>query len=175
MATRQILAELTELYRAKTGRTVSINSLAGVDAARRVREGKKYDLIVLADDAMAKLEAEGLLKPGSCVGFARSEIALAAPVGATHPERLDEENVRDAILAATSVGYSTGPSGAHLIRLLRQWGVEDQVSGRLVQARPGVAVGELLARGEAALGFQQLSEFHGVSGVEVIGLLPEAI
>jgi len=175
MATRQILAELTESYRAKTGREVAIEAVGGVDAARRVREGESFDLIVLADDAMAKLEAEGLLKVGSCVGFARSAIALAAPAGAARPEILEEEAVKAAILAAPSIGYSTGPSGNHLMRLLKKWGVEDRVADRLVQARPGVAVGALLARGEAALGFQQLSEFQGVDGVDVLGLLPDSI
>jgi molybdate transport system substrate-binding protein len=175
MATRQILVELTESYRSQTGREVAIEAAGGVDAARRVREGETFDLIILADDAMAKLEAEGLLKPGSCVGFARSAIALAAPAGAPRPDILDEAAVRAAILAAPSIGYSTGPSGAHLMRLLKQWGVEEQVSARLVQARPGIPVGALLARGEVALGFQQLSELQGVGGVDVIGLLPDAI
>ncbi|MFO1108174.1 MAG: substrate-binding domain-containing protein [Bradyrhizobium sp.] len=175
MATRQILAELCGAYRQKTGKSVTIESVGGVDAAKRVRAGKKFDIIVLADDAMKKLEAEGFLKAGSRAGFAESSIAVAVRSGAKHPDLASETTTKAAVLAAQTVGYSTGPSGTHVLKLLEKWGVDPKDTKRVVQAPPGVPVGTLLARGEVELGFQQMSEFLEVQGIEVAGLLPAEI
>jgi molybdate transport system substrate-binding protein len=78
-------------------------------------------------------------------------------------------------MAASTIGYSTGPSGDHLIALFTKWGVNDVLKDHLVQARPGVPVASLVASGEAALGFQQFSELMNVAGVDVVGLLPKSI
>ena len=83
--------------------------------------------------------------------------------------------MREAVLAAPSIGYSTGPSGTALMQLFERWGIADTLQGRLVQARAGVPVASLVASGEVALGFQQLSELLNVAGIEVVGPLPEAI
>ncbi|WP_249136992.1 substrate-binding domain-containing protein [Bradyrhizobium tropiciagri] len=79
MATRQILTELGSAFQNNTGQTISIESVGGVDAARRVRAGEAFDIVALADDAMRQLAADGLLKPESCTGFARSAMAVAIP------------------------------------------------------------------------------------------------
>src|SRR5512138_1165123 len=113
MATRQILAELSGAYRQKTGRTVAIESVGGVDAAKRIRAGEKFDIIVLADDAMKKLEADGFLKGGSRAGLAEASIAVAVRAGTKRPDIANEAAVKAAVLAAKTVGYSTGPSGTH--------------------------------------------------------------
>lgn len=175
MATRQILAELSSAYRQKTGKSVAIESVGGVDAAKRIRAGEKFDVVVLAEDAMKKLEADGFLKSGSRAGFAESSIAVAARSGAKRADLSSEASVKAAVLAAQSVGYSTGPSGAHVLKLLEKWGVDPKDSKKVVQAPPGVPVGALIARGEIELGFQQMSEFLEVEGIEVAGLLPAEI
>ncbi|GKQ53712.1 substrate-binding domain-containing protein [Bradyrhizobium sp. Ce-3] len=175
MATRQILTELGKAYRKETGQTISIESVGGVDAARRVRAGEAFDLVALADDAMKQLDTDGLLRPGSCAGFAKSAIAVAIHAQAERPDMSSEASLRAAVLAAKSVGYSTGPSGAHMLNLLRRWGIEHALSDRLVKAPPGIPVGTLVARGEAELGFQQLSELLDVPGIAVAGPLPPEV
>jgi len=175
MATRQILAELCGAYQQKTGRSVAIESVGGVDAAKRIRAGEKFDIVVLADDAMKKLEADGFLKSGSRAGFAESSIAVAVRSGTTRPDLTNEAAAKAAVLAARTVGYSTGPSGTHVLKLLEKWGIDAKDAKRVVQAPPGVPVGTLMARGEVELGFQQLSEFLEVSDIEVAGLLPPEI
>jgi molybdate transport system substrate-binding protein len=175
MATRQILAECSAAYQQKTGRSVAIESVGGVDAARRIRSGEKFDIVVLADDAMKKLEAEGFLKPGSRATFADSAIAVAVRSGARRPDLTDEAATKSAILSAQSVGYSTGPSGTHVLKLLEKWGADRSKTVRIIQAPPGVPVGTLVARGDAELGFQQLSEFLDVPGIDIIGALPQEI
>ena len=102
----------------------------------------------------------------------RSPVAIAAPA---RPDVSSEEAVKRAVLAARSVGHSTGPSGVHLSRLFERWGIAQQIKQRIVQAPPGVAVGTLVARGEVELGFQQLSELMHLPGITVVGALPDAI
>jgi molybdate transport system substrate-binding protein len=175
MATRQILAERSSVYRQKTGRSVAIESVGGVDAARRILSGEKFDIVVLADDAMKKLEEDGFLKPGSRAGFADSAIAVAVRSGAKRPDLSNEAATKAAVLSSQSIGYSTGPSGTHVLKLLEKWDADQSKSVRIIQASPGVPVGTLVARGDAELGFQQLSEFLDVPGIDIIGALPQEI
>lgn len=175
MATRQVLAELAAAYERRSGQQVAIESAGGVAAARRVEEGELLDIVVLAADAIDRLAAAGRVDPGSRVDFARSGVALAVPAGAPHPDIGTEAAVRNAVLAAPSIGYSTGPSGTYLTRLFERWGIAATIAPRIVQAPPGVPVGTLIARGEVHLGFQQSSELMHLSGIDMIGVLPPEI
>lgn len=175
MATRHILADLAAAYERRSGRPVAVEPMGGVEAARLVRAGKIIDLVILASGVMEQLELEGHLLPGSRMGFARSGVAIAVPSGARQPDISDEEAVRQAALTASRICYSTGPSGDHLVQLMRRWGIGDVLAQRAVQAPPGVPVGTLLARGEADLGFQQLSELLHMPGIQVVGTLPPEI
>ncbi len=174
MATRLILGELARRYEAESGQAVDIRSMGGVDAARLVRAGEAVDMVVLASGVMAELEAEGHLRVGSVRGFTRSGMAIAVRAGAQKPDIGSEAAVRRAVLAARRVGYSTGPSGDHLLKLCATWGMPAG-SDRLVKAPPGTPVGKLVADGDAELGFQQLSELIHAPGVEVVGPLPPQI
>jgi molybdate transport system substrate-binding protein len=171
MATRALLAELTAAY----GQPVSIESVGGVDAAKRVLAGEVFDVVVLASDAIDKLVAAGRVVADSKVDLVTSGVSVAVPAGTAHPDIASEESLKRAVLAAPSLGYSTGPSGVQLARLFDRWGVAEQIAPRLVQAPPGVPVAALVARGEVALGFQQLSELMNVKGIDVVGPLPPAI
>lgn len=170
MATRQVLAELV----AGWGKPVSIESVGGVDAAKRVQAGEPFDVVVLASTAIDKLIAEGHLQPGR-VDVVRSGVAVAVRAGAPRPDIATEEALRQAVLAAGRISYSTGPSGVHLAKLFERWGIAAQIKDRIVEAPPGVPVGSLVARGEVELGFQQLSELMHLEGLEVLGPLPAAV
>lgn len=175
MATRQLLAELAAAWQAQGGEPVEIESVGGVDAARRVQDGEAFDVVFLASDAIARLEAAGRVLAGSRVDLVRSNTAVAVPAGSDMPDISCEDAVRAAVLAAPGIGYSTGPSGVALQKLFGRWGIEEQIRPRLVQARPGVPVGSMVATGEVALGFQQLSELIHLPGIAIAGLLPPAI
>jgi molybdate transport system substrate-binding protein len=175
MATRQILADLTASYQRATGQAVAIESVGGVDAAKRIRAGEPFDVVVLALDALEKLEADGSLIAGSIVAMAESPMAMAVREGCARPDPLDEAAVRSAMSSASSIGISTGPSGSHVLKLAREWGLESEVSGRIVQAKPGIPVARLLADGEVEIGFQQLSELLGAPGIDIVGQLPAAL
>ena len=175
MATRQVLGELVAAYAAGSSRAVALESVGGVDAARRVRSGEAFDVVVLASDAIDALAAEGRVVAGSRVDLVRSGVAVAVRSGAPRPDIGSEDALRRAVLGARSVGYSTGPSGVHLARLFERWGVTGATGPRIVQAPPGVPVGSLVARGEVELGFQQLAELMHLGGIDVLGPLPDAI
>ncbi|MBX3608144.1 MAG: substrate-binding domain-containing protein [Piscinibacter sp.] len=175
MATRLVLAELAALHAQRSGDSVTFESVGGVDAARRVQAGEAFDVVVLAADAIDKLLAAGRVVPGSKVDVVRSGVAVAVRAGAPLPDLGSEEAVRRAVLAARTIGYSTGPSGVALTRLFERWGIAAQVAQRVVQAPPGVPVGTLVARGEVELGVQQLSELLPLEGITIVGPLPPAI
>ena len=175
MATRQVLAELVAAYQQQAGQTVAIESVGGVDAARRVAAGEAFDVVILASDAIDKLVASGHVLAGSKVDLVHSGVAVAVRAGAPKPDISSEAAVRDAVLKARSLSYSTGPSGVALAQLFERWGIAGQIEDRIVTPPPGIPVGSLVARGEVALGFQQLSEMLNLEGLTVLGPLPPAI
>lgn len=175
MATRQLLAELTTAYTARTGQAVAIESVGGVDAAKRVQAGEAFDVVILASDAIAKLVAAGHLRADSVTDLVHSGVAVAVRADTALPDISSEDAVRQAVLAAPTLSYSTGPSGVALAKLFERWGIAEQIKERIVTAPPGVPVGSLVAKGEVALGFQQLSELIHVDGIAIVGPLPSAI
>lgn len=175
MAMRHVLTDLGDIYEQRSGHPVAVVAVGGVDASRRVNDGEPFDFVVLADEAIERLATGGSVVPGSRTDLARSGVAIAVPAGAARPDVSTESAVRAAVLRARSIGYSTGPSGAHLLRLFDRWRIDEAVASRMVQASPGVPVGALLARGEVELGFQQSSELMHLPGIEVVGPLPPEI
>lgn len=175
MATRHILSDLARSYELRNGIRVEFRSMGGVEAAKLVRTGEPADVVALASKVMRSLEAEGHIAKGSIIDFARSEIAIAVPAGSPRPGVESEQAVRRAIIEARRICYSTGPSGDHLKTLCEKWSVAETVLQRALTAPPGVPVASLVARGEADLGFQQLSELIGQPGIEVVGSLPPEI
>jgi len=175
MATRAILADLSRAYEEAGEAHVAIDAMGGVDAARLVREGALVDLVILASTAMTQLEADGHILKGSIAPFARSGMAAAIRIGSPRPDIGSEAALRDAIVSGGRIGYSTGPSGQHLLNLLDRWGLRPAIDQRVVEAPPGIPVGALLARGDVDLAFQQRSELMNVPGIEIIGPLPDPV
>jgi len=175
MATRQLLAELTAAYTQRTHQAVVIESVGGVDAAKRVQAGEAFDVVILASDAIAKLVAGGHLRADSVTDVVHSGVAVAVRAGSAQPDISSENSVAQAVLSAPTLSYSTGPSGVALAQLFARWGIAEQIKGRIVTAPPGVPVGSLVSKGDVALGFQQLSELIHVDGIAIVGPLPSAI
>lgn len=164
MAPRPVLEQWAADGRSR--QAVHLQALGGVEVARRVAQGEAVDVVVLARDAIESLIGQGHLQADSCRDLMRSLVAVAWPVGRSRPDLSSLQALQQAVLAARSIAYSTGPSGSALMDRLDQWGVLDQVRSRLVQAPPGVPVGQLLAQGQAELGFQQRSELMNQPGID---------
>ena len=175
MATRGLLTDLAADYTRLSGVPVVMEAVGGVDAAKRVQAGEAFDLVVLASDVIARLTAAGQVVAGSAVDLVHSGVSVAVRAGAPQPDIGSEAGLRQALLAASSIGYSTGPSGVALLKLFERWGLAEAIRPKSVQAPPGVPVGSLVADGRVALGFQQLSELIHQAGITVIGPLPDAV
>ena len=176
MATKALLADLTRLYEAAhPGVRVQIESVGGVDAAKRVQAGEVFDGVVLASNAIDKLMGEGHVRAGSRADLVTSGVAVAVRAGQPLPDLSSEAALREAVLAAPTLGYSTGPSGVQLAALFERWGIASTIAPRIVQAKPGIPVASMIASGDVALGFQQLSEMLGVPGITIAGPLPDAV
>lgn len=176
MATKALLADLTHQFQqAHPEIEVQVESVGGVDAAKRVQAGEAFDVVALASDAIEKLVAAGHLLAETRVDIVRSAVAVAVPAGTPRPDISTEAALKAAVLAAPTLGYSTGPSGVQLALLFEHWGIAAEIAPRIVTPPPGVPVGSLVAKGEVALGFQQLSELMNLPGITLLGGLPEAV
>ena len=174
MAVKDLLAALVRACEAQSGHRIVLESVGGVDAARRISEGEVFDAVVLASDAIDKLIAAGRLS-GARVDLARSQVVVAVRAGTPRPDISNEESLKRTVLAARAIGCSTGPSGTQVSKLFERWGIADRVRGKIVTPPPGRPVGALLACGEVDLGFQQAAEMKDVAGVDVLGPLPAPI
>ena len=174
MAGRKLLADLISKFEATSEHRVSLESVGGVDAAKRVRAGEPLDVAVLAREVIDDLIGAKRIAPGSRVDVWVSGVGVAVRAGAAHPDISSAAGIKAAVLAARKVGYSTGPSGQYLAKLFASWDPDGKLKDRITVAPPGVPVGSLVARGEIDLAFQQLSELGG-EGIDVLGPLPDEI
>ncbi|HSC15434.1 MAG TPA: substrate-binding domain-containing protein [Gammaproteobacteria bacterium] len=174
MAGRKLLGDLIAKFEATSERRVSLESVGGVDAAKRVRAGEPLDVVVLAREVIDDLIGAARIAPGSRVDIWVSAIGVAVRAGAARPDISSAAGVRAAVLAARKVGYSTGPSGQYLAKLFAGWDTDGKLKDRITVAPPGVPVASLVARGEIEIAFQQLSELGG-EGIEIVGPLPPDI
>jgi len=100
---------------------------------------------------------------------------VAVKKGAQRPDIGSGEAVKRALRAAKSIAYSSGPSGVYLAELFQKWGIAEELKAKITQTPPGTAVGPLVARGEAEIGFQQMSELLPTAGIDIVGPLPPDI
>ena len=175
MATKALLGELCVRFFAASGISVHIESVGGVDATKRVQSGESFDMVLLASDAIQRLMGAGHVAADSHCDWAYSNVAVAVPEGHVHPPIATAEQLKAAVLAATKLSYSTGPSGNYLAQLFAQWGLLETLQPRILVPPAGVPVASLLAEGKVDLGFQQRSELMHQAGISLLGDLPAEV
>lgn len=175
-ALRQLIPE----FERRTGHRISLALGASMGNApdaipNRLARGEPVDVVIIAAEAIDRLVAEGKLLPGSRTDLVVSRIGVTVKAGAPRPDISTPEAVRRMLLEAKSVAYSASASGVHVSgEMYRMLGIADEVmpkSRRILSER----VAAVVARGEAEVGFQQISEILGVPGAELVGPLPEAL
>jgi molybdate transport system substrate-binding protein len=133
------------------------------------------DVVILAREALDDLVAKGKVVPGSQVDLVRSTIGMAVRAGAPKPDISSVEALTRTLLAARSIAYSASASGVYLsTELFPRLGIADAIkdkSRRIESER----VGTVVARGDAEIGFQQVSELLPIAGIDYVGPLPEAV
>ena len=174
-AVKEAYLELVTAFEKSTGHKVTTIWGGTEGVAKRISGGEVVDIVIIAALNIDKLIAEGKLVSGSRADFAKSGVGIAVRTGLPKPDISSTEAVKRAVLAANSVAYSSGPSGFYVADLFKRMGITDQIKDKVRQPASGVQVGELVARGEADLGFQQISELLHVKGVDYLGPLPPEI
>ena len=138
----------------------------------RIDRGEPVDVVIMVGDALDGLLQRGKVVAGSRVDLARSKIAMAVKQGAAKPDISTMESFKRAVLNAKSIAYSDSASGVYLEKVLfPRMGIAQDLKGkaRMIPAEP---VGLVVGRGEAEIGFQQLSELMPQPGIEIVGLIP---
>jgi molybdate transport system substrate-binding protein len=173
-ATEQAYRELVPQFEKASGHTVTTIFTGTLDVQKRIA-GETYDLILMAGPAIDEFIKSGTIVPGTRVDIARSGVGVAVRSGALKPDIASTQAVRKTLLAAKSIGYSTGPSGVYLAGLFQRLGVAEEIKGKLKQTPTGTFVGSIVASGEAEIGFQQVSELLHFPGIDFVGPLPADI
>lgn len=141
----------------------------------RLARGEKADVLIMVGSALEKLEHDGRVVPGSRVTLANSVVALAVKAGAPVPDIATTDGLKQALLAAGSVAYSDSASGVYVQNeLFPKLGIAEQMAGK-ARMIPAIPVGQVVARGEAEIGFQQLAELKPVPGITVVGPIPQEV
>src|ERR1700730_4899644 len=174
-APEQAYRALAPQFEKASGHTVTTIFTGTLDLQKRIAAGESYDLIIMAGPAIDEFIKAGKIVPGSRVDIARSGVGVAVRAGAPKPDISTTEAVKKSLLAAKSIGYSTGPSGVYLTGLFQRLGIADEIKGKLKQTPTGIFVGSIVPNGEAEIGFQQVSELSHFAGVDFVGPLPADI
>jgi len=174
-ATEDTYRELVPQFEKATGYKVTTIFTGTLDAQKRLAAGESYDMVIMAGPAIdAQIKANKVVS-GSRVDLAKSGVGVGVPKGAPKPDIGTTEALKKTLLAARSIGYSTGPSGAYMIGLFEKLGLSDQVRDKLKQTPTGVFVGTIIANREVEIGFQQVSEVGNFPGVDYVGPLPAEV
>lgn len=174
-AVKGSVQDVTSRFEKTSGHKVVI-TWGGTEAiTKRVSGGDVFDVVIIAAPNINKLMEEGKIVRGSRTDFAKSGIGVAIRTGLPRPDISTAGSVKQAVLKANSVAYSSGPSGFYLTDLFKRLGIADQIKDKVKQPASGVQVADLLARGEADLGFQQISELIHAKNIDYLGPLPNEI
>ncbi len=174
-AVKEVVLDLVPAFEKASGHKVT-TIWAGTEAiTKRISGGEVVDIVLIAAPNVDRLIAVGKLVAGSRADVAKSGIGVAVRAGLPKPDISSGEAVKNAVLAAKSVAYSSGPSGFYLADLFKRMGISEQIKDKVKQTPSGVQVAEVVARGEADLGFQQVSELLHLKGIQYLGPLPADI
>jgi molybdate transport system substrate-binding protein len=169
-AMRPLLRELVPLFERAYGIKVEVEFRLSSAIKRAIEDGAVFDLAILPRPELDDLIAGGAIVADSAADLARSIVGLAVRVGAPKPDIGSVEALRHALLRAHSIAFSDGPSGAYVARLLEKLGIAEAVAEKVKLTSGPVA--ELVARGEAELGMQQIIAILPIAGAELVGPLP---
>jgi molybdate transport system substrate-binding protein len=137
----------------------------------RLGRHEAADVVILARSSLDELAARGFVIPESRLDLVRSRIGMAVRAGSARPDISSVDALRQTLLRAKSIGYSSSASGVYLTtELFPRLGIADQIKPKLKMSEG--TVGTLIANGEAEIGFQQISELLPVPGIDYVGPLP---
>ena len=173
-AFKEAYVELVPQFERASEHKVTTIQIPSVDMMTRLKGGETVDLVIMAAASIDELIEAGKIVRGSRTDLARSGVGVAVRAGAPKPDIGSAEALKAALLAANAIAYSTGPSGVYLAGLFQRMGIADALAPKIKQVK-GEPVGAVVARGDAEIGFQQVSELLPVPGITFVGPLPPEI
>ncbi|MDB5806938.1 MAG: molybdenum transporter substrate-binding protein [Betaproteobacteria bacterium] len=153
------------MFEKQSGIKVEADWSSSVDMLARLKGGEIVDVVALSAQAIDALAEAGVIVRGSRLDVASSAVGMAVKQGTPRPDTSSLAKLQAAVLAAPTVAISTGPSGIYLAQLFERLGMMPALKPKLTVVK-GKPVGELVAAGEVALGFQQMIELQPVAGVD---------
>jgi molybdate transport system substrate-binding protein len=167
-----VLRELAPQFEQSTGHTLTITFDRSSELKKRIEAGEVFDVAILTGPMIDDLTQQKKVAAGTAANLARSGVGVAVRAGAPKPDIGTVEAFKRALLDAKSVAYTTeGASGVYFASVLQRLRIAGAVQAKS-KTQPGGAVGELVARGEAELAVQQISELLPVAGTEIVGPFP---
>ena len=163
---------LVPRFERATGHRVETLWVPTAKIVSTVDSGQAADLVIIAAAVVDELIATGLARDR--VDLATCGVGVAVRAGAPRPDLSSPEALKRAVLAAKSIVYSRGPSGVYLDGLFRRMGIAHEIEPRLTRVQ-GEPAGDVVARGDAEIGFQQMCELLPVAGIDVVGPLPAEV
>lgn len=180
-AMKTVFDELAPLFTQATGYQTTAKFGPSVQVEKRIADGETADMAILTTAGAADMVARGKVVPGSLTAVASSSLGVAVRRGARQPDISSVEAFKRALLAANSVALSkpvgAGLSGAHMAKVMAEFGIADAMAPKLKYGSGGITglVGLIIERGEAELGVQQIAELKAVPGIDFVGPLPQGI
>ena len=172
--------QLIPLYEQATGHKVVTSRGASMGNAQdsipsRLARGEQFDIVILADGALDNLAAQGKVEAGSRVDLARSMIGMSVRKGTPKPDISTVDALKQTLLDAKTIAYSASASGTYLANeLFPRLGVAEQMKGKATRIL-SERVGAVVLRGDADIGFQQVSELLPFKELEFVGPLPDEV
>jgi molybdate transport system substrate-binding protein len=173
LAFKAAYLELVPQFEAASGHKVRTLWVPSVDMRTRLKGGEVVDLVIMSRGAIEELPA-GVVAANGITDLAKAGVGVAVKAGAPRPDIGSVEALKQTLLAAKSVAYSTGPSGVYLDKLFERMGIADAIRAKLKRIKDE-PTGALVARGDAEIGFQQKSELLPVAGIDYVGPLPAEV
>jgi len=172
-AMRPLLAETVPAFERAHGITAEVRFALTSVLTREIEQGAAFDIALLPRPELDALAASCAIAPGTQTDVARSAVGLAVRHGAPKPDISTVQALKHTLLAAQTIGYSDGPSGAYVAELLQRLGIAQETRPKTrLTSRP---VAEIVASGEAEVGMQQIVAILPVKGAELVGPLPSEL
>ena len=172
IATKEAYLELVPQFERASGHKVTTTWAGTVDIMKRMAAGERHDVIMISSKEMDELIQQGKVVAGNRVDLARCGIGVAVRAGAPKPGLASGEALKRTLLAAKTVGYTSGPSGVYMGQLIERMGIAADIKPKYRGVPSGGTIGTIVATGEAEIGFQQVSELVHIAGIDYVGPLP---
>jgi molybdate transport system substrate-binding protein len=175
IATKEAYLVLVPQFERASDQQVTTTWAGTVEIMKRIPQGEVHDLIIVSSTELDELIRQGKIAAGSRLDIAKSGIGVAVRAGAPKPDISSAEALKKTLLAAKTVGYTSGPSGVYMAGLVERMGIAAEIKAKFRSVPSGGTIGTIVAAGDCEIGFQQVSELVHIKGIDYVGPLPKDI